>query len=466
MLTNQPSSRSSRLALLIGLAGVAIGIAVGFGAGVKPVYVGLLLGALPIIFLFFAYFKQAVIVLLVVRTSLDSFSAQQLPSVYTLAIDALTLLYVVVMLLTGRRIHTDRFWWFFAVWVMLQTLWLILMPLGGLGLDASLLPLGIREWVRRFSFLMIYLLVMQLKDHYHPQRVVSLLLLSLVTPVSIGITQIPSGQRVESTLGHPNALATYLSLMMAFVWWKLNWAQRRLPWIVLLSILTLVYVSTRSLAALITLVVLIFVLNASKLNPLKIIGAVVLCLIVLALFASTEAGQARLLQLTQTPLLNPDIDVSRTMILATEDGNSFNWRVTHWYYLLQSWQKSPILGYGIGTGQYLSPLKGPDGNGYAPHNDYIRFLVEQGLVGFALFIAFLSAQFIHLWGIVRRAPPNSAERQLSLILLGFLISTLVNMLSNNVLDNGDFWFYWWAVFAVAGWGTDRFTNHPEAIQKE
>jgi O-antigen ligase len=456
MLTDQLSSRSSRLALLIGLAGVVIGIAVGFAAGIKPLYLGLLLFALPVIYCFFAYFKQSVILLLVLRTSLDSYSAQQLPSAYTLLIDALTLLYVVVMLLSGRRIQTDRFWWFFALWVMLQSLWLILMPLGGLGLDASFLQYGIREWMRRFSFLIVYLLVMQLKDLYSPQKVISLLLLSLVVPGTIGLMQIPSGERVESTLGHPNALATYLSLMMTFVWWKLNWAQRRLPWIILLSVLTLLYVSTRSLAALITIVVLILVLNASKLSPLKVIGAVILCLIVFALFASTEAGQERLIQLTETPLLNPEMDISRTILLASQDDNSFNWRISHWYYLLKSWTQSPILGYGIGTGEFLSPWRNGRGGGFTPHNDYIRFLVEQGVVGFALFIAFLAAQFAHLWGIFQRAPRNSSERQLSLMLIGFSISTLVNMLSNNVLDNGDFWFYWWAGFAVAGWGTERF----------
>lgn len=460
MLSNHRSSRS-RQALLIGLAVVGLGLIAGFLAGAKPLYLGLALGAVPAVIFFFARFEQAVIGLLILRSSLDPFGA--LPSVFAIALDALTLLYVTVMLLLGRPVRTDRFWWFFAFWVMLQGLWLILLPMGGLGMDDSHLSDGIRESLRRFSFLMVYLLVMQLKDRVHPHKLISLLLLSLVVPVTVGLTQIPSGERVYSTIGHPNSFATYLSLMMALVWLRLSIAKHRLPWILLLGLLAFVYVSTRSLAALVTIGVVILVMNASKLNLWRIIGAVFLFLVVLTLFASTEAGQARLLQLTQTPLFNSDLDVSRTMIVAATDGNSFNWRVSHWYYLLQSWQKYPILGYGIGTASYLSPLRNSaDASGYTPHNDYIRFLVEQGVVGLVLFLAFLGAQFVHLLGILRRAPSGSSERQLSLILIAFFLSTLVNMLSNNVLDIGDFWFYWWAVFAVAGWGTERFSRPLQA----
>jgi O-antigen ligase len=461
MLTHRRSSLSLLLALLVGLLIVGVGLATGFFIGIKPLYLGLALGAVPMLVYFFTNFEQAVIGLLILRSSLSGLSGLQIPSAYALALDALTLLYVTVMLLTGRKVKCDRFWWIFALWVILQALWLILLPLGGLGLDASFLGEGIREWVRRFTFLMVYLLVIQLQDRLHPQRVITLLLFSLIVPVTVGLMQIPSGDRIQGTIGHPNSFATYLSFMIALAWWRLNLAQKRLPWMLLLGLLSFAYVNTRSLAALVTAGVLILVLNASKLNPIRIVGGVILFSIVLVLFANTGGGQERLSELFETPLFNRDLDISRTMILAVGDGNSFNWRITHWYYLIQSWQNYPILGHGISTGQYLSPLRGPSGAGYTPHNDYIRFLAEQGVIGLALFLAFLGAQGVYLWGILRSAPKGSSEGQLCLILIAFLISNLVNMLSNNVLDIGDFWFYWWAVFPVAGWGTERFQRVQE-----
>jgi O-antigen ligase len=308
----------------------------------------------------------------------------------------------------------------------------------------------------------VYLLVMQLKDRFHPHKVISLLFLSLVVPIITGLIQLPFGERVYATLGHPNALATYLALMMGLIWWRQSFSHNRLPWLSLLGILTIIYVSTRSVGAIFNIGALILILNATKLNFFKIITAIIVFLGIIALFASTEAGQARFSELLQTPLLNPDLDISRTIIVAAGDGNSFNWRVAHWYYLLQSWTQYPILGYGMGTGQFLSPMQTERG-GFTPHNDYIRFLVEQGIVGLGLFLAFIAAQFVCLIKRLRNSLAGSSEHLLNLVLLSFLLANLVNMLSNNVMDIGDFWFYWWAVFSVAGWGSERFKPQDQMI---
>lgn len=124
---------SSRLAFWVGVGGVVVGIAAGWLAGAKPLYLGLVLGAVAVVIYFFADFERAVLGLLILRSSIDSFIAQQLPAAFALGLDALTLLYVTVMLLTRQNVRTDRFWWFFAGWWVLQGLWVILLPLGGWG---------------------------------------------------------------------------------------------------------------------------------------------------------------------------------------------------------------------------------------------------------------------------------------------------------------------------------------------
>lgn len=70
MLTNQ-RAHSSILSLLIGLSGVGIGIFAGFIAGAKPLYLYLLLVSVPVVIFFFARFAQAVIGLLILRSTLD-----------------------------------------------------------------------------------------------------------------------------------------------------------------------------------------------------------------------------------------------------------------------------------------------------------------------------------------------------------------------------------------------------------
>ncbi len=365
MLTNQRAS--SLVTLWIVLAGLGIGIVAAFLASVRPVYLGLVIVAVPLVFLFFARFEQAVIGLLIVRSALDPFSDQQIPAAFAIGIDILTLLYVVVTLLVGRTVHTDRFWWLFAGWVALQGLWVILIPLGGQWHHTGVWRDSVREWVRLFSWLMVYLLVMQLKDRVHPQKIISALFFALVIPLTAALMQtllpvlllpailrgtqdpiLREISRINGTLGLSNTFATFLLLFIGLTYWKLSQSQQRWPWLVLLALLCFFYVSTKALFALMMLGVFILVLIAPRLSMIKLIGGVLLFGIVLALFASTEFGQQRLSSLLQTPLFNPDMDISRAILLAQGDYNSFNWRLAQWTYLLKAWEQSPIFGHGFG----------------------------------------------------------------------------------------------------------------------
>jgi O-antigen ligase len=437
-----------------------VGIAAGLLAGAQPLYLGLALGAVITVVYFFADFERAVLNLLILRSSLDIFSAQQLPAVYAIGIDALTLLYVTVLLLTGRTVRTDWFWWFFAGWVMLQSLWLILSALGGLGLDASALPGGIREWTRLFSLLMIYLLVMQLKDKVHPEKIISWLFISLIPPIIAAFIQIllPASMlppqlalegleegRIFGTLGHASTFAHYLLLFIGLTCWKLRQAQRRWPWLLLLGLLTFVYVSTHSLLALVMLCVFVLALIVPNLNLGNAIGGILLLVLVVGLFASSDLGRERLDMLAGTPLLNPNIDTSRAILLSNSDVNSFNWRLAQWSYMLQSWQKSPLFGSGLATTIYLSPF-----NNMA-HNDYIRALAEGGIVGLVTFLAFLGAQSVRLVQLFRNTVDGSAKHDLCLVLLAFFLAMLVGMLTDNVWYSTTLLFYWWIIFGVAAW---------------
>lgn len=442
---------SKRLTFWVGVGGVVVGTVAGVLAGAKPLYLGLALGVAMVVAYFFAEFERAVLGLLVLRTALDIFSEQQIPAMFAIGVDALALLYVTFLLLTRRTVHTDGFWWFFAGWVMLQGLWLILCALGGLGLGASVLLDNIREWIRLFSWLMVYLLVMQLKDHTHPEKIISLLFISLIPPVVVGLIQqfllsSPGSEtRIQGTLGHPNGFATYLLLFIGLTWWKLSWAQRRWPWLLLLGLLANLYVSTHALVGLAMIGVFTLVMIAPKLNLVNIISVVFLLVVVLGLFASTEFGRERLDTIANTPLLNPNIDVSRAILLAQSDGNSFNWRLVQWNFLLQSWQKSPLFGYGLATAAYVSPFS------LAAHNDYVRALVEGGIVGLVAFLTFLGAQGVRLVQLFERAPRGSSRRDLCWVLLAIFLATLVGMCTDNVWLFTPFYLYWWSVLAVAGW---------------
>lgn len=475
MLTKQRSSRSSRLGLLIGLAGVGVGLATGFLIGTtKPLYLGLALGAIPFLFYFFTKFEQAVLGLLVLRTSLDPFSGQQIPAMFALGVDVLTLLYVTVMLIRGQSIRTDRFWWFFAGWVMLQGLWVVLLALGGLGLGAGYLLESIREWIRLFSWAMVYLLVMQLKDRVPPQKVISVLFLALIAPLVVGLMQmfVPSvlppilsahnydvgslaseGFRIRGTIGHPNGFVTLLLLFIGLTWWKLKQSRQSLLWLLLLGLLAFFYVSTKALFGLMMIATFVVVLVAPRLSPVNLIGGILFVVLVLGLFASSEFGRERLSSLANTPLLNPDIDVSRAILLSGSDNNSFNWRIAQWHTLLNAWRQHPILGHGLGLSGYIAINK------LLPHNDYVRALVEGGIVGFITFLVFLVAQGVRLVQLMLSAPRGSPQRNLCEILFAIFLAIPIGMITENIWSHTALFFYWMTLMAVAGWNWDQQGSH-------
>jgi O-antigen ligase len=470
MLTQSSTNRSSRLVIGIAAIGIGGGLIAGVLAGYQPLILGLLLLAIVIIASLFAQFERVVLGLLILRSSLDVFSEQQIPAAFAIALDALTLLYVTVMLLTKRRVYIDRYWWFFAGWVAVQALWLVLMPLGALGLDASYLTTSLREWVRLFSWLMVYLLVMQLKDRITPEKFVATLSWALAIPAAIALMQIfvpallppilSSGgnglnelfaegeSRIRGTLGHPNTFATFLLLFIGLTWWRLGRAKKRLPLLLLLGLLAFLYVATKALFSLVMLAVFVLVLVAPRISTIKLIGGILLLLLVMGLFVSTEFGQQRLGSLANTPLLNPDMDVSRAILLSQGDNNSFNWRLAQWTYLLQAWEQSPVFGYGLGTSMYLTSLKA-----YA-HNDYIRALAEGGVIGLVVFVVFLGAQITRLVQLFRQSPQGSSRQDFCLVLLAVLLATMVGMVTENIWSHTTFYFYWSALLAIAGWPWD------------
>jgi len=456
------SMPSLGLRFWVGVGGVVVGTAAGMLAGINSLYLGKALAAVIVVVYFFADFERAALGMLLLRSSFDNFSEQQIPTLLSLGIDALTLLYVTVLLLTRQTVHTDGFWWFFAGWLMLQGLWPILYVLGEIGpLNVDVLPDISRELTRLFSLLIVYLLVMQLKDRLHPEKIISLLFLSLIPPVTVALMQIflpvsllpsvlwPLGERLRGTLGHPNALVTYLLLFIALTCWKLMRARRRWPWILLLGLLAFLFVGTKALFGLTMFSVFVVVLIAPRLNLPNLIGGIVLVVLTLALFSSTPFGQQRLSSVLSTPLFDHNFDVSRAVITANWDFNSFNWRLAQWTFLLQSWQNSRILGYGQGTSVYLSEY-----HLYA-HNDYVRALVEGGIVGLITFLFFLGAQFVRLVQLVWCAPRGSAHRDFCLTLLAVFLSIPVAMFTENMWSQTTFFFYWWILFAIAGWNWDQ-----------
>ncbi|BCL39487.1 O-antigen ligase family protein [Nostoc sp. MS1] len=472
MWNYQRSIKLSELA--IWLVVLLIGVFAGFSASASPVLPGLAVVSLIVLALFFRNLEQAVLSALIIRSTIDSITSPPLPSAFAIGIDILTLLYILVLLFQKRTVHTDWFWWFFAGWVAFQGMWVILLPLGGLGLDASNLANSAREWVRLFSWLMIYLLIMQLKERIHPETLITLLFLSLAIPLIVAFLQMylpgvlpyyfsPSAgegleeSRIRGTIGHPNGFATFLFLFIGLTTWKITYVKQRWPWLLLLVVLSFFYVGTKALFSLMMLGVFLIILIAPRLSFLNLIGAILLFTLVIFLFGSTPFGQERLNSISQTPLLNPNIDIWRAILLSYSDSNSFNWRIAQWYELITAWQQYPILGYGLGATKSITS------NGLDAHNDYVRALVEGGIIGFCSFLTFFGVQIARIFQLIRRSRLNKARNRLCFTLLAVIISIPVGMITENIWSHTMLFFYWFSLLAIAGWDWQPKPDSDQAI---
>jgi len=109
-------------------------------------------------------------------------------------------------------------------------------------------------------------------------------------------------------------------------------------------------------------------------------------------------------------------------------GRNIEGRVQMWYYAIDAFASSPL--FGVGLGQY-TPYTPSTLN---PHNIYLRYLSETGIIGFSL----LSLLIINVFRSGLNNILNEGNVQ-NIILLSFIMSTLVQGLVTDVLYFRSLW---------------------------
>lgn len=408
--------------------------------------------SLVLLQIFLKEFEISVLFLLLLRSSLDLFTQVKIPAVFGVGIELLAIAYIIFCFIKQKKVQTDSFWWLLLGWTIFQSLWLILMPLDALGFDATYLLESIREWLRILLWPTAYFLTMQLKGKISPKRVLSLLLLAIPFPLLIACYQLQAGVvRVNSTFAHANAFASFLLLFMGLVWWKSkNSTYFKWLWILLLGVLSFFLISTKALFILMMLLVSISVIVIPMLSLRSVIISLLCFSLIIGLFSSTDYGKSRLESIGNTPLLNPEISIDRGILLSESDHNSFNWRLSHWNIVLKSWEKYPVLGYGLGLSKQSIDSK------YLPHNDYIRALIEGGIFGFFTYLLIWVMYLIRSVHLIHSSTTKS-HRDLCLVIFAIYISVLVGMITENIWSHTVFFFYSSVLLAVAGWDWDSPT---------
>jgi O-antigen ligase len=97
------------------------------------------------------------------------------------------------------------------------------------------------------------------------------------------------------------------------------------------------------------------------------------------------------------------------------------------------------------------------------HNDYVRVLVEEGVVGFTLFLAFLGTQLLRLVKLIISPYTTKSQKSFCIVLFANMLAIMVGMLTENIWSHTALFFYWFSMSAIADW---NWSNQEEKLGSE
>lgn len=125
-------------------------------------------------------------------------------------------------------------------------------------------------------------------------------------------------------------------------------------------------------------------------------------------------------------------------------GESLYWRFEMWRQLLPAFKNKAFIGFGAGTSDHISMIYTKFG-GNIPHNDYLRVLLENGLVGFVSYMAFYVSNLRASFRDKKFIPENSHFNICTIVLI---VSYLILSSAANVFYSVDFMWYLFCFWAI------------------
>jgi O-antigen ligase len=294
----------------------------------------------------------------------------------------------------------------------------------------------LREGVREASVIALAVIVYNARGAVTVPIATRLVQLVGLTPALIAVYQLAThtgrdvaGEfRSYGTFAHPDSAAMFFAIAAAISLWRyLDDGRHRLD-----ALLTVLFVTalltTLSLDGLVTLIAMLIAYGALRHGSLRerLIPCAIAGIVALTFFA-TPLGTQRVANESSTSLTTAEHG---------EANSSLAWRLNKWKTLIPEWERSPLAGRGLGTTVTGRRSLGNEFAGEAPHNEYVRYLVETGIVGLAFLLWALAILILRL--IHKRCIPGELEadtRNAATLAIVIVIGCLVNALAENTLLN-------------------------------
>jgi O-antigen ligase len=292
----------------------------------------------------------------------------------------------------------------------------------------------LREGVREASVVALFVIVYNARGAVTVPIATRLVQLVGFAPAIIALYQLATDTgmdvgghlRSNGTFAHPNSAVMFFAIAAtASLWRYLDYGRHRSD-ALLVPLFAAAVISTFSIDGLATMFAMMVAFGVLHPGPfrVKLVPYAIGVLVVLVFFA-TPLGAQRVSGETATGLAAAE---------RGEGSTSLTWRIKKWKTLIPEWEASPIVGRGLGTTTTAESTFEDPYAGYPPHSEYVRYLVETGVVGLALLLA---ALFLLIRVLVRkRKTPGALDAgtlNAPTLALVIIVGCLVNSIADNTL---------------------------------
>jgi O-antigen ligase len=289
----------------------------------------------------------------------------------------------------------------------------------------------LREGVREGSIFAVAIVVCNAARAVSMSTAARIVQIAGFIPAVIALYQLAAGTgldvdhniRPNGTFSHPNGAAMFFATAVVVSLWRYTDHGRRRPDLLLLVLFTASLIATFSIDGLIALSVMLAMFGAlsagaGRIRLLPFAIAVVACLV----FFATPLGSRRIANESSTRL---------AAVEGAEPNTSLAWRLKKWNLLLHVWKEHPIVGLGLGTTITEGAIPGNKFAGEPPHNEYVRYLAETGVIGLVVVAAAVATLFRAL--VRRRSEVAKSAASSMTLALVVVVGFLVDALADNTL---------------------------------
>jgi len=354
-------------------------------------------------------------------------------------VNALVLVYFLSYLIFRKRARLSQ--------IPGCTAYLAFIAFCALGLPLSTGKLiGLRHLLHQCTFFALYILSVTILDTRRKNRMmIGALVISTAIPLIMGAYQLfaaaglddPTGLiRIYGTASHPNGYAVYLLTMTLFLFVLFLNAEsivRKAVFLVCMALVScsLILTCTRSAWIGCFLGIVILTLASVTIRAGKAVRSLAAALV-------TEAA----IVVCLFPLIR-----ERLLELVTFGMGSLGWRTGMWQAGLAEFARAPLTGHGIGSS--LVFFERLYGSTLGPHNDFLKLLIESGIVGFVMYGAILWALMRYGISTYLSAGLTYQGRLFGAGMTAIIAGMLAVQFSDNAMSYDFSFSYFWFVMAVS-----------------